>query len=458
MGWNDDRKVIEVPLLLRNIQTLLGNDASTFRVETNDVLIRDGVIDTVAAARSIQAEDGWDVIDGDRLFAVPGLINAHTHSPLNVLRGTTDRMGHVDFMWTNQRDTAGRSDEQVYVSAALGALDMLRQGVTAIVDHFPEQNVTPDQLAPVIRAYTDVGMRAVLGLRIFDGAYDDIGDGDAGEETLAPVPADELIARCAAAIDGWHGHEGLISIFPAPSNPVRCSDALLTGCHALATRHDTGLHTHLLETRVQKDLAEDAYGTTMVAHMSDLGILDRRWSFAHAIWVTDDDVTRLADSQAVVVHNPHSNTKLGVGVAPIVDMRRAGVPVALGTDGASTNDTLSLHETMALAAMLPRITGTDRDHWPGAGDALEMALAGGARVVGAGGQITEGQVADLALYDLDTPALAPLNDPIQQLVFSERGTSVRTTIVNGRIVYADGRFSGTRLDDVIDRARSIRHV
>ena len=178
----------------------------------------------MAAARTIQPEDGWEVIDGGRLLAVPGLINAHTHSPPNVLRGTTDRMDHVEFMWTNQRDTAGRSDEQVYVSAALGALDMLRQGVTAIVDHFPEQNFTPDQLAPAIRAYTDVGMRAVLGLRIFDGAYDDIADGDDGGETLAPLPADELIARCAAAIDGWHGHEGLISIFPAPL-PIRCAAA-----------------------------------------------------------------------------------------------------------------------------------------------------------------------------------------------------------------------------------------
>lgn len=448
-----------MPLHLRNVHALLGNGAATYRVERRDILVRGSKIDSVAAGGAIDPEPGWETIDGNNLLAAPGLINAHAHSPLNVLRGTTDRMDHVDFMWTNQRDTAGRSDEEIYASAAFGALDMLRQGITSIVDHFPEQNCTLDQLPPVIRAYTDVGMRAVLALRVFDGAYDDIGADETGGNTLAPVPADELIARCADAIDRWHGHGGLISTFPGPSNPVRCSDDLLTGCHALAQERDVGLHTHLLETRVQRDLAQDAYGRSMVAHLSDLAILDRRWSFAHAVWVTDNDIALLAESQAVVVHNPHSNSKLGVGVAPVVDMMTAGVPIALGTDGASTNDTLSLHETMALAALLPRITGADRDRWPGAGDALEMALAGGARVIdptGATGEIAEGQTADLALYDLDTPSLAPLNDPIQQLVFSERGGSVRVTIVNGKIVYSNGQFAATGLDDIVARARAIR--
>ena len=453
------RKVIDVPLLLCNVRALLGRDAATYRVEVRDILVRGSRIDSVAVGGSLDPEPGWEVIDGEGLLATPGLVNAHTHSPLNVLRGTTDRMDHVDFMWANQRDTAGRSDEEIYASAALGALDMLRQGVTAIVDHFPEQNCTLDQLPPAIRAYTDVGLRAVLALRVFDGAYDDIGDDQTGGKTLAPAPADELIARCAEAVDRWHGQDGLISIFPGPSNPMRCSDDLLTGCHALAEARDVGLHTHLLETRVQQDLAQEANGTSMVAHLSELGILDRRWSFAHAVWVTGDDIALLAESRAVVVHNPHSNSKLGVGVAPIVDMMAAGVPIALGTDGASTNDTLSLHETMALAALLPRITGTDRARWPGSGAVLEMALAGGARVVdptGATGEIAEGQTADLALYDLDAPPLAPLNDPVQQLVFSERGGSVRTTIVNGRTVYSDGQFAARGLDDVVARARAIR--
>lgn len=447
-----------MPLLLRNVRALLGKDAATYRVENRDILVRESQIDLVAAAGSVDPEPGWETIDGDGLLAVPGLVNAHTHSPLNVLRGTTDRMDHVEFMWTNQRDTAGRSEEEIYASAALGALDMLRQGITSIVDHFPEQNCTLDQLPPVIRAYTDVGLRAVLALRVFDGAYDDIGDDQTGGETLAPVPADALIARCAEAIDRWHGHGGLISIFPGPSNPVRCSDDLLIGCHALARERDVGLHTHLMETRVQQDLAQQAYGKSMVAHLSEIGILDRRWSFAHAIWVTDDDIALLAENQAVVVHNPHSNTKLGVGTAPIVDMMAAGVPIALGTDGASTNDTLSLHETMALAALLPRVTGADRDSWPGAGDVLQMGLAGGARVLhptGATGEITEGKTADLVLYDLRTTTLAPLNDPVQQLVFSERGASVRSTIVGGKIVYSNGEFAVDGADDLIAQAVAI---
>ena len=181
------RKVIDVPLLFRNVQALLGDGAATYRVEPRDILVRGSKIDSVAAAGSIEPEPGWETIDGDGLLVMPGLVNAHTHSPLNVLRGTTDRMDHIDFMWTNQRDTAGRSEEEIYASAALGALDMLRRGVTSIVDHFPEQNCTLDQLPPAIHAYTDVGLRAVLALRVFDGAYDDIGDDQTDAETLAPV-------------------------------------------------------------------------------------------------------------------------------------------------------------------------------------------------------------------------------------------------------------------------------
>ena len=143
---------------------------------------------------------------------------------------------------------------------------------------------------------------------------------------------------------------GLVSIMPGPSNPIRCSDEMLVRCHEIAAARDLGIHTHLLETRIQRTLAEERYGRTMVAQLDALGILDRRWSLAHTVWVDGDDIDLLAARKAVVVHNPHSNSKIGAGVAPIARMLASGVPVALGTDGASTNDTLSIHEAMSLAA------------------------------------------------------------------------------------------------------------
>ena len=197
----------------------------------------------------------------------------------------------------------------------------------------------------------------------------------------------------------------------------------------------------------------------MIAHLDSLGILDHRWAFAHTIWVEDSDIELLAEAGAVVVHNPHSNAKIGAGVAPVARMLERGVTIALGTDGASTNDTLSLHEAMSLALLLPRIAGADPADWPGADTALDMATAGGAAALlaaGSLGAIAPGKRADLVLYDVRTPTLAPLNDPAQQLVFAERGRSVRTVMIDGEIVFDDGAFPTVDAEAVIDDVISMR--
>ena len=180
---------------------------------------------------------------------------------------------------------------------------------------------------------------------------------------------------------------------------------------------------------------------------------------AHTVWVDDDDIALLADRESVVVHNPHSNSKIGAGVAPVARMLAKGVPVALGTDGASTNDTLSIHEAMSLALLLPRISGVPRADWPGPAAAFDMATRGGAAAFPSGprlGAIEAGAAADLVLYDLDAPSLAPLNDPLQQLVFAERGRGVRTVLVAGEVVYEDGRFASADADAAIRAAREMR--
>jgi len=436
-------------------------------VRACDIVVRDGVIAEISEpGTAVAAADAHTIQGADRLV-VPGLVNAHTHSPSNMLRGTADGMDHVGFMWMNQADNCGRSDEEIAISATLGALDMLRSGITSAIDHYPEQNCVADAVAPVARAYAGIGMRAAIALRVFDKAYDDIdparfGDLDVTipeDNPFAPLPAAEIDAMCREVIASWHGHAGLVSIFPGPSNPIRCTDDLLMRCHAIAVEHDLGVHAHLLETRIQQTLAADRYGRSMVAQMDALGILDRHWSFAHTVWVDDADIALLARTKAVVVHNPQSNSKIGVGVAPIAKMLKAGVNVALGTDGVSTNDTLSLHEAMTLACLLPRVTGVDQADWPDAQTAIGLATAGGAAAMtmaGDLGAIAPGMRADLAIYGLNTPSFTPLNDAVQQLVFSERGRAVETVMVQGAIVYQDGHFTAADATAAIAEARSMR--
>jgi cytosine/adenosine deaminase-related metal-dependent hydrolase len=227
-------------------------------------------------------------------------------------------------------------------------------------------------------------------------------------------------------------------------------------CEELARRRGLGVHTHLLETEVQTRIAEERYGTTMVRHMERLGLLSQRLSCAHTIWIDEDDIARLARCGVTVVHNPESNLKVGAGFMPLPAMRRHGVRVALGTDGASTNDNLVLHEAMRLAITLHR-PGENRSSWARAEDALEMATTAGAIALQSDriGRIEAGRSADLVLYDLSKPRWTPCNDPAQQLVFAENGDSVHTVLVNGEVVVDDGRAKGVDVDALLREARDM---
>ena len=442
-------------------------DAKDSVYDPGDVLIEDGVIVAVGTVEDEAAEGCDRVIDGAGRLLVPGLVNAHTHSPNNMVQGTADGLSHPAYMWITQAYTANRTPREHYVSAMLGCIQMLLTGTTAALDHFPGQTFTAEDVDAVISAYRDAGMRAALGLRFYDSGFDDIAprgatlskDVAADLERLnplKPMPLADYGALAADAISRWHGAEGRLKVFPAPSNPERCTDEALVLCAELADGHDLGMHTHLLESRVQAEIAQEKYGCTMVRHMADLGVLNRRWSFAHTVWVDDDDIELLARSGAVVVHNPESNMKIGAGTAPVPAMKARGVRLALGTDGAGTNDNLIMHEALRLAAMLHRPQAASRADWLMARDVLAMATAGGAATLLADddiGAIEAGRRADLVLYRLDAPWWVPVNDVMNQLVFAENGSSVDTVMVDGRVLVEGGRITAFDADAILAEAR-----
>jgi cytosine/adenosine deaminase-related metal-dependent hydrolase len=367
-------------------------------------------------------------------------------------------------MWRNQADTAGRTPDDIRLSALLGCIEHLLGGTTSVIDHFPEQGFTAADVGGVVDAYQMTGMRATIALRIFDEAYTDI-DPPGGypsefeaDNPLTPAPLDETIALVEACIARYDGSaDGRIRLCPAPSNPMRCSDELLTCVATLAARHDTSVHMHLLETLVQADIARQRYGCSMVHHLDDLGLLTDRLSTAHTIWLDDDDIALMAARGTIPVHNPQSNLKLGTGVSPIAKMLRAGVTVALGTDGASTNDNLDMHEAMRLAVMLQRPFERDRSRWPLAADALTMAtIAGGKAMRCAGlGTLMPGAPADLVLHDLNMPSWIPFNDPVTQLVFGASAATVDTVIVNGKVLVEGGRIVAFDMQPILAETRGL---
>ena len=448
-------------LLIRDV--LVADPESTIAPERKDIVVADGRIVAMAAGGTTKAAAA-QIIDGRDRLLLPGLVNAHTHSPLNILKGTGDVLSHPAFMWRNQADTAGRTPDEIRLCALFGCIEHLLNGTTAVIDHFPEQGFDIDCVEAVVDAYRIAGMRAVIALRIFDEPYTDIepAGGFPVELTianpLAPPPLDQSLTLVEQAIRSFDGAaSGRIRVCPAPSNSMRCSDALLEGVRDMAERHDTPVHMHLLETAIQAKIAQQRYGTSMVKHLDDVGLLGPRLSTAHTIWLDDADIALMARRGTVPVHNPESNLKLGAGISPIAKMLRAGIGVALGTDGAGTNDNLDLHDVMRLSVMLQRPGEPDRKKWPTAHDALRMATINGGRAMRVAnlGRLVVGAPADFTLHDLSTVSWTPLNDVITQLVFAASGATVDTVIVGGRVLVENRRITRFDVAPVVAAVREL---
>lgn len=458
------------PLLIRNTR-ILDLHAKQPSDQRFDVWVVGNQIERITAAQAQLGTDGVDCIDASKHCLIPGLVNAHTHSPASYAKGTVDIDNHPRFMWRNQAETIGRSAQEIYNCTLLTGIELIKSGVTAVIDHYPEQPFSFDDVGPVVQAYCDLGLRACIALRVYDEPYYDILP--AADRTvpahiddvirsgpLTPRSASEQLALCEALIQAYDGAgAGLIKIMVAPSAPLRCSDGFLSGLVGLSERYGIGIHTHLLETPVAVQISHERFGKSLVQRMQDLGMLGSHVSCAHAIYVDDDDIKRLSQTGTVVVHNPVSNLRIGDGVAPVARMHHAGVPIAFGTDGASTNDNLSILEEIKLGTILQRVQHLPLDQWLSAQEALTMAIEGGAKAIGREGElgrITRGQLADFFLVNLNSIYFTPLNDIVKQLVYADLGRSIEHVIVNGQVVMRAGELTTVNTASVLGTSREQR--
>jgi len=407
-------------------------------------------------------------IDAEGRLAMPGLINAHFHSPGNLMKGCLDGMPLELFMLHEVPPLAAAGDGErlAYVRTQLGALEMLRRGITCVHDdayHVP--TATREGIDAIMHAYADVGIRATVAIDQPNVAevdkYPFLAELLNAEQRAAMDAAPrqssaELLALYRHLIAHWHGAAGgRLAAAVSCSAPQRVSDDYFRGLSALSREHDLPFNIHILETRLQRVLGDVKYGKSLVRHVHDLGLLDERMMVIHAIWIDDADIALLAQSGCTVAHNPVCNLRLGSGVMPWRALREAGVPLALGTDEMNTDDTVNLWAVAKTAALLQTLTDSDDRRWPRAAEFLHAATRGGARAIRRAddlGQLRAGAAADVILLDLDTHAFTPLNDLTRQLVYCEDGSSVRTTIVHGEVVFEDGRI--TTVDERALRAEA----
>lgn len=401
-------------------------------------------------------------LDAGGTIVAPGLINAHYHSGENFNPGLYENLPlDLWFVRSHQvtRD-APPSPDAIYTRTMLGAVLMLRSGATACVDFLYEApEITLETLEPVVRAYRDAGIRATVLLGVADmpfAASLPLDDPAAAAAREAPPPTRErIMALARAAVDRWHEPNGMIGIGLGPSAPQRCTAELLEETLELARERDLVWQTHVLETRSQAYTSRRRHGHSFVEWMADRGLLGRGSTLVHTVWLSDRDIELMSAAQVPAVHCLLSNLRLGDGVARLPALRRAGVRVALGTDGRGCDETLDMLELAKMTACVHKARGGDWRDWPTARDAFHMATSAASVCTGHGeslGRIERGAHADLMLLRRHSPAFTPLHDPIRQLVYGAASREVRDVVVDGRVVVREGSVLGVDLDQLLERA------
>lgn len=419
--------------------------------------------DTIVAVGppGIDAPEGSACVDATDRALIPGLVNSHVHGHGTLAKGLVgDRWPLELFLNAMPGMTGHRTLEDKYLNGLLAAVEMIRKGCTACYDLFFEFPMpTADGVTALGRAYRDAGMRAVIAPMVADrtlyqaypGLIDAVPEALRAEVAalqLAPfeASADAVAAICAR----WPFDREQIAPAIAPTIPLHCSDAFLVRCRDLARDHDLPLQTHLAETKAQAVLGLRRYGMTLTAHLQSLGMLGPNLSAAHAIWLDADDLGRLADHGASIVHAPVSNMRFGSGLAQVRAMRDRGINVGIATDAANSSDQLNMFESLRLAALISRVQTPDFPTWLGADEVLRMATAGSAQTMGFGsriGEIAPGFKADMVFLDLSHINYVPCHDMVTQIVFTENGAAVDSVMIGGRMVLDRGRMT------TVDEAR-----
>ncbi len=453
-------------LLIRDADYVLTLDARRRILEHHSLLVDAGSITDLGPAPAMDARhlaacrERGAVLEGRGRLVLPGYVNTHVHTFEHLSRGLIpDDLATFAWAATYARPFyAALTEGEAYVSARLACLEMLRSGTTCFVD----VNVLTSlgHLDAVAQAVSESGMRAVLGRGVFDRMPKEMSDAMAPalrERVLSPSP-EAALGEVDALLGRWtQSADGRIRVWASVYGLSYCSDDLFAGLRAVAERHGVGMAFHIASSIEEARGLEARVGCWPITHLDRLGVLGPDLLLTHCTAVTDREVQILAERGTRVAFCPGAALRLAKGttrIGKIPEMLAAGVTVSLGADGVSSSGTFDHARLAGLTAGLFKDARMDPTLVP-AETALEMATLNGARAVlrdDVLGSIEVGKKADLAIYDLDAPEWVPRHDVVRNLVYCADGRSIRTVLVDGRIVYDAGRAVGIDSRKAIDEA------
>ncbi|NND53832.1 MAG: TRZ/ATZ family hydrolase [Gammaproteobacteria bacterium] len=408
-------------------------------LEDHAVAVGDGRILSVGPANELrEAHPDADWIDRPDHALIPGLVNAHTHAAMNLLRGYADDLPLDTWLAEHIWPAEGRWVNRDFVrdGADLAILEMIRGGTTSFQDMY----FFPDEVGAVA---AERGIRAVVSMIVI------------GAPTVWAESTDEYLSRGLEVHDRYKDHPLVKTAF-APHAPYTVDDDALRRIVTLADQTDTCIHMHVHETAREVQDAVDANGKRPLQRLDELGLLTPQLNAVHMTELSDNEISLLSSRGVHVVHCPESNMKLASGSCPSGKLIASGVNVALGTDGAASNNDLDMFGEMRSAALLGKITSEDASALPAA-TVLQMATLNGARALGLGeetGSLTPGKSADMVCVNLNVPACQPVHNPLSQIVYSAGRDQVSDVWVAGRALYTEGKYLSTEPDDVLARANA----
>lgn len=360
-------------------------------------------------------------MDGKGLVFMPGLINTHGHAAMSLLRGYSDdqslQLWLEEKMWPME---AKFTDDDVRWGTSLAVAEMLKSGTTTFVDMYDRMDI----VAQVVEQSGIRGLltRGVIGL-------------------CPPEVQDSKLVEAKQFVRDWNGKaDGRITAMLSPHAPYTCPPDYIARIVEAAHELDVPLHTHMSESAAEVQQNVNDYGCRPVEHLDKLGFFSRPSLLAHAVHLTDEEISLLAERGAAISHNPASNLKLASGVARVPELLKAGVTVSLGTDSAASNNNLDLFDEVRLAALIHKGVSGDPTAVP-AWEALKLATSGGARAIWKEDQIgvlKEGMSADFIALDAEQPHFYPQTEIVSHLVYSGSGRDVKHVWIDGRQVVSNG--------------------
>jgi 5-methylthioadenosine/S-adenosylhomocysteine deaminase len=429
----------DIALLVTGGVVVTMDESATILADGAVAIEGNSIVAVGPAAELAERFSPRDRIDARGHIVMPGLINTHTHAPMVLFRGLADDLALMDWLaqYIFPAESATVSPEFVRVGTRLAALEMIESGTTTYADMYYFEEV-------IAEATKSAGLRGVLGQTIIKFPVAD-----------AATP-EEGLNRAGKFLRDWANDE-LIVPAVAPHAPYTLTPDTLKAARALANTYNAPILIHLAETKDEVGTIAKEQSASPTMFLERLGLWNGRSLAAHAVWVDEADMAILSQRGVGLSHNPESNMKLASGTAPVPAWLRHGIAAGLGTDGAASNNDLDMFEAMRMAALLHKHASGDPRVMP-ARQALELATSRGAAALGLGdriGSLKAGKLADVILVSTGGARDTPMFDPLSHLVYVARGTDVRTTIVNGRVLMRDGRVLTLDRSSVIEAANSM---